>query len=70
MGRKRNLLVFFLVFADRLIVDEMDMDEDDEDEITYPCPYCFAEFEFLQLCHHLEDEHYDDDTAETVSFSL
>ncbi|KAK1378710.1 Protein DEHYDRATION-INDUCED 19 [Heracleum sosnowskyi] len=49
---------------DSLIVDEMDEDEDDY-EMAYPCPYCYAEFEFVSLCHHLEDEHYDE-TAETA----
>lgn len=52
---------------DRLIVDEMEVDEDDDDddEMVYPCPYCYVEFELLPLCHHLEDEHYDE-TADTV----
>lgn len=51
---------------DRLIVDEMDMDEEDDDEeMAYLCPYCFVELELLSLCHHIEDEHYDE-TDDTV----
>ncbi|XP_074339475.1 uncharacterized protein LOC141677438 isoform X3 [Apium graveolens] len=53
--------------SDRLIVDEMEVyEDDDDDEVTYPCPYCHAEFELLHLCDHLEEEHYDDDTAAAV----
>ncbi|XP_074339474.1 uncharacterized protein LOC141677438 isoform X2 [Apium graveolens] len=53
--------------TDRLIVDEMEVyEDDDDDEVTYPCPYCHAEFELLHLCDHLEEEHYDDDTAAAV----
>lgn len=44
---------------DDLTVDEFD-DEEDDDDLAYPCPYCYVEYDLINLCHHLEDEHNDE----------
>ncbi|WOH11867.1 hypothetical protein DCAR_0831363 [Daucus carota subsp. sativus] len=49
--------------------EDEEEDEDDDDGTGYPCPYCYEEFDFIPLCHHLEHEHYTQ-TAETVSFPI
>lgn len=49
--------------------DDVDDDADADDEMAYPCPYCYVEYEMIPLCHHLKQEHVDK-TDETVSFSL
>uniref|UniRef100_A0A175YN14 Drought induced 19 protein type zinc-binding domain-containing protein n=1 Tax=Daucus carota subsp. sativus TaxID=79200 RepID=A0A175YN14_DAUCS len=45
--------------------EDEEEDEDDDDGTGYPCPYCYEEFDFIPLCHHLEHEHYTQ-TAETI----
>uniref|UniRef100_A0A7N1A939 Di19 zinc-binding domain-containing protein n=1 Tax=Kalanchoe fedtschenkoi TaxID=63787 RepID=A0A7N1A939_KALFE len=39
--------------------DEEEYDEEDDDGRTeFPCPYCSDDFDIVELCYHLESEHY------------
>ncbi|KAK8636070.1 hypothetical protein V6N13_004780 [Hibiscus sabdariffa] len=40
-----------------LFIDFEDIEEDDELKTEYPCPYCSKDFDLLELCYHIDDEH-------------
>lgn len=33
-------------------------EEDDDGKTEFPCPYCSNDFDIVELCYHLESEHY------------
>ncbi|CAM8968192.1 unnamed protein product [Rhodiola kirilowii] len=33
-------------------------EEDDDGKMEFPCPYCSDDFDIVELCYHLESEHY------------
>ena len=40
-----------------LFIDFDDVDEDDELKTAYPCPFCPEDFDLLELCFHIDEEH-------------
>ncbi|KAL1216593.1 DEHYDRATION-INDUCED 19-like protein 2 [Cardamine amara subsp. amara] len=39
----------------------MDVEEFEEDEdiaVEYPCPFCSDDYDLIELCHHIDDEHH------------
>ncbi|EOA21515.1 hypothetical protein CARUB_v10001912mg [Capsella rubella] len=34
-----------------------DVEEDDEMEVDYPCPFCSDDYDLVELCHHIDEEH-------------
>ncbi|CAN6981827.1 hypothetical protein IGI04_039076 [Brassica rapa subsp. trilocularis] len=35
-----------------------DYDDDDDDvEVDYPCPFCSDDYDLVELCHHIDEEH-------------
>ncbi|KAI4349703.1 hypothetical protein L6164_010265 [Bauhinia variegata] len=40
-----------------LCIDFEDVDGDDELKTVYPCPFCTEDFDLLELCCHIDDEH-------------
>lgn len=41
-----------------LCFDYEEIDEDDEYSTEFPCPYCSEELDIVELCCHIDDEHY------------
>ncbi|CAK7348361.1 unnamed protein product [Dovyalis caffra] len=42
-----------------LCIDFEDIEEEDDDLRTeYPCPYCTDDFDLVELCSHIDEEHY------------
>ncbi|KAL9347920.1 hypothetical protein Peur_059286 [Populus x canadensis] len=42
-----------------LCIDFEDIEEEDDDLRTeYPCPYCSDDFDLVELCFHIDEEHY------------
>jgi hypothetical protein len=60
--------VFFFTFVNYkrwvvvetdLCIDFEDIEEEDDDLRTeYPCPYCTDDFDLVELCFHIDEEHY------------
>uniref|UniRef100_A0A2P2IKD4 Di19 zinc-binding domain-containing protein n=1 Tax=Rhizophora mucronata TaxID=61149 RepID=A0A2P2IKD4_RHIMU len=45
-------------FSDLCIeFEEMEMEGDDDLRVDYPCPFCAEDFDLVELCHHIDDEH-------------
>uniref|UniRef100_A0A7N0TTM2 Uncharacterized protein n=1 Tax=Kalanchoe fedtschenkoi TaxID=63787 RepID=A0A7N0TTM2_KALFE len=42
------------------VEDEEEYDEEDDADgrTEFPCPYCSDDFDIVELCYHLESEHY------------
>ncbi|VVA89752.1 unnamed protein product [Arabis nemorensis] len=34
-----------------------DFDEDDDVAVDYPCPFCSDDYDLVELCHHIDEEH-------------
>ncbi|KAF9669302.1 hypothetical protein SADUNF_Sadunf14G0093500 [Salix dunnii] len=44
-----------------LFIDFEDIEEEDDDDdlrTEYPCPYCADYFDLVELCFHIDEEHY------------
>ncbi|KAJ6710545.1 PROTEIN DEHYDRATION-INDUCED 19 [Salix koriyanagi] len=43
-----------------LCIDFEEIEEDDDDELRteYQCPYCTDDFDLVELCSHVDEEHY------------
>ncbi|KAL4384174.1 hypothetical protein GQ457_15G021390 [Hibiscus cannabinus] len=41
-----------------LCIDFEEIEEDDGLKTEYPCPYCSKDFDLLELCYHIDDEHH------------
>ncbi|KAG2260479.1 hypothetical protein Bca52824_079773 [Brassica carinata] len=43
------------------LVDSGDFEEEDEDDDVemdyYPCPFCSDDYDLVELCHHIDEEH-------------
>lgn len=33
-------------------------EEDDDVEVDYPCPFCSDDYDLVELCHHIDEEHH------------
>lgn len=33
------------------------MEGDDEMAVDYPCPFCSDDYDLVELCHHIDEEH-------------
>lgn len=39
-------------------LDSVDFEEDEDDvEVDYPCPFCSDDYDLVELCHHIDEEH-------------
>ncbi|XP_013583700.1 PREDICTED: protein DEHYDRATION-INDUCED 19 homolog 2 [Brassica oleracea var. oleracea] len=39
-------------------LDSGDFEEDEDDvEVDYPCPFCSDDYDLVELCHHIDEEH-------------
>ena len=39
-------------------LDSGDFEEDEDDvEVEYPCPFCSDDYDLVELCHHIDEEH-------------
>ena len=45
-----------MVFLD-FYFDYEEVDGDDDLNSEYPCPFCPEEFDLVELCCHIDDEH-------------
>ncbi|CAE6140912.1 unnamed protein product [Arabidopsis arenosa] len=34
-----------------------DVEGDDEMAVDYPCPFCSDDYDLVELCHHIDEEH-------------
>ncbi|KFK42628.1 hypothetical protein AALP_AA1G019900 [Arabis alpina] len=34
-----------------------DYEEDDDVTVEYPCPFCSDDYDLIELCHHIDEEH-------------
>ncbi|KAJ6729409.1 DROUGHT-INDUCED PROTEIN [Salix viminalis] len=43
-----------------LCIDFEEIEEEDDDELRteYQCPYCTDDFDLVELCSHVDEEHY------------
>jgi hypothetical protein len=49
----------WVVVETDLCIDFEDIEEEDDDLRTeYPCPYCTDDFDLVELCFHIDEEHY------------
>lgn len=57
----KRLFLYFLKISGSYLVDSGDFeeeDEDDDDEVDYyPCPFCSDDYDLVELCHHIDEEH-------------
>lgn len=30
---------------------------DDDIAVEYPCPFCASDYDLVELCHHIDEEH-------------
>ncbi|XP_018486522.1 protein DEHYDRATION-INDUCED 19 homolog 2 [Raphanus sativus] len=37
--------------------EEEEDDDDDDVEMDYPCPFCSDDYDLVELCHHIDEEH-------------
>lgn len=37
--------------------DYDDDDDDDDVEVDYQCPFCSDDYDLVELCHHIDEEH-------------
>ncbi|CAH8336910.1 unnamed protein product [Eruca vesicaria subsp. sativa] len=38
--------------------EEEEYDDDDDAEVEdYPCPFCSDDYDLVELCHHIDEEH-------------
>ncbi|CAH2039087.1 unnamed protein product [Thlaspi arvense] len=38
-------------------LDTGDFEEDDDIAVDYPCPFCSDDYDLVELCHHIDEEH-------------
>lgn len=38
-------------------LDTEDFEEDDDIAVEYPCPFCSDDYDLVELCHHIDEEH-------------
>lgn len=43
-------------------LDTEDFEEDDDVAMEYPCPFCADDYDLIELCHHIDEEHQLEDT--------
>uniref|UniRef100_A0A1J3IY27 Protein DEHYDRATION-INDUCED 19-like protein 2 n=1 Tax=Noccaea caerulescens TaxID=107243 RepID=A0A1J3IY27_NOCCA len=43
-------------------LDTEDFEEDDDVAMEYPCPFCSDDYDLIELCHHIDEEHQLEDT--------
>lgn len=42
------------------LVDSGDFEEEEDDDVEvdyYPCPFCSDDYDLVELCHHIDEEH-------------
>lgn len=47
---------FYFLEAD-FYIDLDDFDGDDDVKVDFPCPFCSDDFDIVELCYHIDDEH-------------
>lgn len=63
VARDFNLLLIlkkWVVVETDLCIDFEEIEEEDDDELRteYQCPYCTDDFDLVELCSHVDEEHY------------
>ncbi|XP_010457264.1 PREDICTED: protein DEHYDRATION-INDUCED 19 homolog 2-like [Camelina sativa] len=46
-------------------LDLEEFDEDGDIAVDYPCPFCSDDYDLVELCRHIDDEHYQEDNNGT-----
>lgn len=39
-------------------LDLEEFEEVDDIAVEYPCPFCASEYDLIELCHHIDEEHH------------
>lgn len=49
----------FVFLGSCIEFEDVEGDDDDDDDmvVDYPCPFCSDDYDLVELCHHIDEEH-------------
>lgn len=53
---KKKKRVYVLLLGS--CIEFEDVEEDDEMEVDYQCPFYTDDYDLVELCHHIDEEHH------------
>lgn len=65
------MLIKVLFFFLGSCIEFEDVEGDDDDmAVDYPCPFCSDDYDLVELCHHIDDEHQLDANNGVISIHI
>ena len=66
------ILKKWVVVETDLCIDFEEIEEEDDDELRteYQCPYCTDDFDLVELCSHVDEEHYLEAKSGVFNFTI